>query len=226
MKKENQMIAGAKYFIKDNLLDYVLSAQILSINNEEITFKDLDNDKEFYRDITMVEVISIISEEEAIRLNNQEIFSIQNDLIKAILGREEIVKHSADDFLKLKKDENTVLISITDPDKKTLPVEILSQFKNSLSLQFWDVEEPIGRFTPIEQSQAKEIKEFILSHKDDNFIIHCEAGISRSAAVGLAVYLFVKHNGDKYELATSYNPIKEHHRYHPNYTVLDVIAES
>ena len=39
----------------------------------------------------------------------------------------------------------------------------------------------------ISNEKAKAIKEFIIKNRDKKFLIHCSAGISRSAAVGMAV---------------------------------------
>ena len=220
------MLRGAKYFIKDKCYDYIISAQIISINSEEVSFKNLDTNEEFLRNLNDIEKISIITEEEAIRLNNQKVFSIQTELVRAIIGREELMNLADNNFDGINKDENTVLISIYDPDRNELPEHTLSKFSSYLSIGFWDMEEEIGRYKPISEENAKKIKEFILENKDKNFIINCEAGISRSAGVGLAVFMLIEFDGDKYAFATSYNPIKDHIRYSPNYKVFDMIVDN
>jgi len=158
-------------------------------------------------------------------INNQNVFSIQTDLIKAIISRDEVVKYSMNNFKDLKIDENTVIISITDPGSKFISMDILNKFKDNLSIQFWDIEEQIGNYKPISIEQAKVIKDFVIKNKDNNFIVHCEAGMSRSAAVGLFIYYIIEHNEDRYSFQTSPNPIKEHQRYHPNWAVFDVISK-
>ena len=222
------LILGVKYFIRDKVINEVLEVKISQLNDVELSYIDLSlNDREIeetYRDLNDIEIIDIISEEEAKRLNNQDLFSVQTDLIRAIVSRGEIIEFSKDGFKKINKDENTVIISITDPDREPISNNILSQFKDSLSIQFWDVEEGIGRIQPINEEQAKEVREFIIRNKDNNFVIHCEAGMSRSAAVGLSVILVSEHNFDRYAFATSPNAIKEHHRYHPNWFVFDMIV--
>ncbi len=222
MKRE--LVLGAKYFFKDFILDDIVEAQITQLNDVELTYKNLIDNKEYYREIHQIEVCSIISEEEAKSLNNKEVFSVKTDLIKAIISRAEVMKYSEDNFKSLNINENTVLISITDPKSNYLPIEVQKQFNDVLNIQFWDVEEQIGNYKPINEEEALIIREFILKNKNKNFVIHCEAGISRSSGVGLAVLLICEFNCDKYLMATSYNPITSHHRYSPNYAVYDMVS--
>jgi predicted protein tyrosine phosphatase len=224
---KRKIILGAKYFLKDKILNEVFEVKITQLNDIELTYENLDTKKEYYREIEEVELISIISEIEANRLNNQSVFSISDDLIKGIVGREEIIKYSENDFKELKKDKDTVIISITDPDKSSLSDDMLNKFKDSLSIQFWDIEKgnEVGNYIPISEEKGYIIKEFILKNKNNNFIVHCEAGISRSAGVGLAIYMLIRDNGDDYLFATSPNPITAHHRYHPNWSVFDAITK-
>lgn len=217
-------IVGAKYFIKDKVLNIIIEAQIMKFDIDELVYKNLETGQEFYREIQEIDLGATISEEEALRLNNQEVFSVSTPLIRAIVGRNDIMVHSLTNFTKLNKEDTTVLISITDPGNALLPNTILNQFQDSLSIQFWDIEEEICQYKPIKEEEAKTIKDFINKHKDKSFIIHCEAGISRSAAVGMAVILGCECNWDKYLFSTSPNPITNHHRYHPNWTVFDMIA--
>lgn len=223
MKRE--MILGAKYFFKDLILNDIVEAQIIQLNDVELTYKNLSNNKEYYREIAEVEICSIINEEDAKRLNNNEVFSVKTNTIKAIISRAEVMKYSEDGFKSLDINENTVLISITDPKSDFLPVKIQNQFKDVLNIQFWDMEEQIGNYKPINKEEATIVRNFIINNKDKNFVIHCEAGISRSSGVGLAVLLICEFNCDKYLMATSDNPIKSHHRYSPNYTVYDMISK-
>lgn len=57
----------------------------------------------------------------------------------------------------------------------------LNKFKDSLSIQFYDITEDMiyntnenWKFVPINNKEAKIILDFILKHKNDNFLIHCE----------------------------------------------------
>ena len=158
------------------------------------------------------------------KLNNQSLFSIQNHLIRAIIGRNDLIRVFENDFRDINKDENTILISITDPGSQLLPNDLLNSFKEQLSIQFHDVTSSDYGIPPITKEQGKEIKDFILKNKNNNFVIHCEAGMSRSAGVGHAVWMLVEKEGDRLFFQTSPNPIKEHHRYKPNWLVFDMIV--
>jgi len=227
---KNNLIIGAKYFIKDLVLNNIFEIQITQLNDVELYYKNLNETigDEYYRELEQIEIISIIDEIEAKRLNNNKIFSIHNDLIKAIISREEVKKYSENNFKDLEIDKNTVLISITDPNTLILSEQILKNFKDKLNIQFWDVEEnsEIGKYEIISKEKANIIKEFILKNKKNNFVIHCEAGISRSAGVGLAVECLIKFNGNKDKYLKEYkSDILEHHRYYPNQTVFKLIVD-
>jgi predicted protein tyrosine phosphatase len=81
------------------------------------------------------------------------------------------------------------------------------------------------KFVPINNEEAKIILDFILKHKNDNFLIHCEKGQSRSAGVGLAIECILKFNGNKKEFALEPSMILNHHRYEPNMLVYNKILE-
>ena len=160
------------------------------------------------------------------------VFSVQTNEIKAILGRKEIESYAKDNFSKLNLDKNTVIISITDPKSNILDEGILNKFKDSLSIQFYDITEDMiyntnenWKFVPINNEEAKIILDFILKHKNDNFLIHCEKGQSRSAGVGLAIESILKFNGNKIEFDLKQSDILNHHRYEPNMYVFDKILE-
>ncbi len=230
---KNDFILGGKYKIFDILDNKELNAQIVELNDVELTYKDLDKkDKFLYRELEEVKLIETIDKELANRLNSQEVFSIKTNEIKAILGRKEIEHYSKDNFSKLDLNKDTVLISITDPKSKTLEENILNKFKDSLSIQFYDIDieeeyksSSDWNFVPINNEEAKIILDFILKHKNDNFLIHCEKGQSRSAGVGLAIECILKFNGNKKEFSLEPSIILNHHRYEPNMLVYNKILE-
>lgn len=93
---------------------------------------------------------------------------------------------------------DTVLISINNEYEELHRLNLdRSDTNRILTLQFSDItsrefDEFDGRdFNPISEEQALQILNFININKDKNFIIHCSAGISRSAAV--ALYLHTIH---------------------------------
>lgn len=223
MLKE-EILLNASYFLKDLINNVILEVQVLSINKNKLILKDLNLNQNIYRDLNQVIFLNSIDKKESIRLND-DLFSIQTNLIKAIISKNEIIQYSKNNFKDLKKDENTVIISITTPNDSILSENILNQFKDSLSIQFYDITHNEANIKIISDEIAKKIKNFIIKHKNDNFIVHCDAGQSRSAAVGLAIYYIIVFNENRYEFQISKNPIKEHPRYSPNWTVFNKIAE-
>jgi predicted protein tyrosine phosphatase len=83
-------------------------------------------------------------------------------------------------------------ISITDPNKK--PAKINHSEKNILRLNFYDIEEqlvlPDGSIVePMHKEDAEKVRIFLFNNKQDIelLIVHCEAGISRSAGMAAAI---------------------------------------
>jgi hypothetical protein len=89
-----------------------------------------------------------------------------------------------------------VLISITDPGTQEASL-IPGAWDVVLRLQFWDVERVLTMdrwddekdvreyetLEPASDEQLKLIHMFIRSHYDKHIFAHCEAGVSRSAAI-------------------------------------------
>ena len=104
-------------------------------------------------------------------------------------------------FEEFKSDESFIVISITDPNSEK--VKIKNKPIDILSLQFFDLDKDIGQF-PYSQfiftiNQAQQILNFVKKYKNkvNLIIVHCEAGISRSAGVAGALSLI--YNGtDEY----------------------------
>jgi predicted protein tyrosine phosphatase len=87
-------------------------------------------------------------------------------------------------------------ISITDPDKKM--ANLYGNEKNILRLNFYDIETQVKDledkiFDPMQEEDALRVAEFINKNKEDIelLIVHCEAGISRSAGVAAALSKFL-----------------------------------
>jgi predicted protein tyrosine phosphatase len=163
----------------------------------------------------------------------QEIETISTSTIEAIISREEMRCAIHQDVLDK---ENLVLISIGEPGEmykySILTKEDVKYFKDSLRIEFWDIEEDFADFKIISDEQAKTIQNFILVNlqEDPNtrFIIHCKAGKSRSPAVGMAIEclkFFGIGEEAKYNYKTCFNSeISKHSRYYPNLTVFDKIV--
>ena len=148
---------------------------------------------------------------------------LKNDLFEGIVSWEEyLLMYNADVLDKY----DTVLISIHDPNRAIHPPEKVKGWHDVLQIQFWDVEHDIGNYKILTNEQGKTIREFIEKHKDKKFMIHCAAGVSRSAGVGCAVECIVNFDGSKYDYQTGSSDIKSHSRYSPNYTVFNKIINS
>lgn len=116
--------------------------------------------------------------------------------------------------------EKTSVISISTPDEQyhtgvyTSPYNGISSV---LRLWFDDVES--GKDC-IRKEDAEKIKRFVEAHKEDSIIVHCDAGVSRSA--GIAAALMKYYNGDD-------TPIFNNPKYCPNMlcyrTMLNTLME-
>ena len=148
-----------------------------------------------------------------------------------------LTKHVIDVFSKEKIKEflssspqlpGVVLISILDPDDiESLPKHLLDKVEDSLTVRFWDIEKHIGKYKPISDNTAKLIAEFIWKHRDKKFLVHCTAGISRSAAVALAIECILEHHGNKREFALKGCPgITGNPRFLPNCFVFNKVIEA
>lgn len=72
------------------------------------------------------------------------------------------------------------MISIRSPGKS---VTLQSGWKDILILTFDDITEPREPFIAFNEDHARAILHFVKNHGHSSFFIHCEAGLSRSAAV-------------------------------------------
>ncbi len=103
---------------------------------------------------------------------------------------------SRDKAEKFKTDVSHIVISITDPESETVNLLDQESRKDILRVSFWDLDRPFhiagieeGLFPLFSEDDAIKIKEFVDIHMDkvDLIVCHCEAGISRSAAVAAAI---------------------------------------
>lgn len=75
-----------------------------------------------------------------------------------------------------------VCISITNPSQSGARV---AGFAEVLRLGFHDTDRVGGGFTVMSPLHARQVLEFAARHAEAPFTVHCEAGASRSVAVGL-----------------------------------------
>lgn len=125
-----------------------------------------------------------------------------------VMSRRDTIKYSHAENMK-----SSIIISITDYNKsfpiihKTTNNKIL----RILRLRFDDVTETDDNYTAIDDEQAKTIASFVKMNMNiEKIIVHCEAGISRSAGCAAAIMKYLK-NDD--------TPIFDNSYYKPNMTV-------
>lgn len=94
--------------------------------------------------------------------------------------------------------EPCIIISITDPDKLLNNFAATAKIIDVCRLQFDDVDRETkrGAETLMSFDDAMKIKRFVERYKNrvNTIVVHCEAGISRSAAVAAAIGKYL--NGD------------------------------
>jgi len=92
---------------------------------------------------------------------------------------------------------DTVLISIYAEHTSPAKLKMDRNSSKILTVQFSDVtcNTLVDRtlFTPLDTPTALKIIDFIELNKEKNFIVHCKAGISRSAAVCLYINIMHGH---------------------------------
>ena len=143
---------------------------------------------------------------------------LKNELFEGVISKQEfLIMHHKNKF----NYDNLSLIAIHDPNKNSHDKSITDQFVSSLQIHFWDVLSIFGEYHPINNKQGRKIKQFIFDNFNNRFVIHCSAGISRSAAVAKAIEILKNKYLDK-----NYFGIDNHSRYSPNITVLKTILNA
>jgi len=101
------------------------------------------------------------------------------------------------------------------------------RFFDVLSVSFWDVAEDLEFYKPINKKETNKIAKFIHKHKNSKkYIIHCSAGISRSAGVGMAIHCCLDFDGDINKFKKETCHIYNHKRYRPNEYVFEKICRA
>lgn len=113
-----------------------------------------------------------------------------------------------------------VLISITSDSTDIARFRENPLCRDTLRLAFVDADEPSATYPEdrlFSAADAASIWSFVLRHRDvERIIVHCDAGVSRSAAVGAALARFF--NGDDTEFFGG--------RYRPNARVHRMLLET
>lgn len=120
-------------------------------------------------------------------------------------------------------DSSTIVISIYDPNKRPefsqKDVRTIPHLCAVLSLPFWD--ELSDEYGCMSWEQADEVLLFVENYRPwvNNIVVHCEAGISRSAGVAAAISKILNGNDD-------YFFDYFHNRFVPNMTCYKRILET
>ena len=95
---------------------------------------------------------------------------------------------------KLTKD--TCIISITSPTERDVVFADNPYIKKIFRMKFYDITHSINEAEAPKSEDFLGLKEFVDTLPCDNLIVHCGAGISRSAATAAAImdYLGIEHN--------------------------------
>lgn len=222
--------------IKTRYIDYI-------IGREEI--ESLLQEKEFKKHL----LISIINPDDKYEIIKKQIMTIENFLnsndqeliFPFYIGagkfkKETFVKDQKESMKKLKKTlkslKNYLKRKNTRKDLNAKPIDktLRDKFFDSLTVNFWDVDRDLLFYKPIESSEAKEIARFIYEHKKNvlnkglKFVIHCSAGISRSAGVGMALHCCLDFGGNTEHFKKENCKILFHGRYRPNEYVFNAVC--
>lgn len=161
--------------------------------------------------------------------NDMQFSSTKTKHIELIIGQEEFISLS---LLTKKEDLNDFnIISIFEPTETILPLELYESFNSHLILTFADIRKKIEDTNlslnekeelsklEIQNKDFEILKDYILNNKDKKFIINCQVGVSRSAAIGIILENLLNDNQIDIDLET--NKILSHWRYSPNPIILE-----
>lgn len=108
--------------------------------------------------------------------NMNEIVILSKNYFDNLMLLKGITDNNVDEY------KNTAFTSILNPNDD--PSYFKKNHNNVLKIAFHDITFPISGYVLFNIEHALKVINFIKIHKDKQFIIHCEAGVSRSGAVG------------------------------------------
>ena len=219
------------YIVNDMFYGIVSRKEVEEILKNH-SHKDLKN-------VLLISIINPLSDRELYEFAKTELSENKNTYeipVKKLNGKiekrignkedlEEFIKKLENKFEKIKNSGG-----VDDYNSFPIDDDLLIRVYDHITVSFWDIEEEIGSYKPIDDKNAYEIAKFIFKHKNEignkhKVLIHCSAGISRSAGVGMAVKCIVEHDGDKYDFSLFPCAITQMTRYYPNLVVFDKIVE-
>lgn len=161
--------------------------------------------------------------------NDMQFSSTKTKHIELIIGQEEFISLS---LLTKKENLNDFnIISIFEPTETILPLELYESFNSHLILIFADIRKKIEDTNlslnekeelsklEIQNKDFEILKDYILNNKDKKFIINCQVGVSRSAAIGIILENLL--NDNQIDIDLEINKILSHWRYSPNPIILE-----
>lgn len=103
-------------------------------------------------------------------------------------------------------DVPTIIISISSTGgipPKSLFLHSNPQVKGFITLAFDDVTTYCQGYYPITEQQARKIAKFVVRYKDsvEQIVVHCDAGIPRSAGVAAAIAKYLNNDDNKFFMA-------------------------
>lgn len=120
---------------------------------------------------------------------------------------------------KLNPEDYNVLIRISSPFEEFLPLKYPEQYREILELKFYDFEKETAGLKIFDEYELEVLLNFFERHKFcRNMVIHCEQGISRSAAVAVGWLLY---NDDRASIYKIYHGKK----YMPNKRIVDMFIK-
>lgn len=113
-----------------------------------------------------------------------------------VLSRTQMVAVLNDDRMK----DTYAVISISDEIRNLPLIKVNRHFKAVLQMAFHDIDGPCGNYVQFNSDMARRIADFVYEIKDKvaYLIVHCDAGISRSAGVAAAIANHFFHDDMRY----------------------------
>lgn len=81
-------------------------------------------------------------------------------------------------------DSSTCLISLSNPDTDYHDCPNYEGWRAVLRQEFYDLDNSWAGYEIFGDEHASELLAFVCQYQDANFVVHCDAGVSRSVAVG------------------------------------------
>ena len=126
-------------------------------------------------------------------------------------------RESAVEYCRGKHREPAVIISISDPSREYDEAPFCTRenrVADILPLCFSDAEEPgkdvygldVEEEDLMQDEDARKVARFVLDNRDKRILVHCDAGISRSAGVGAAIVNYFTGDARRFFESGQYEP--------------------